>query len=336
MFKKGVFFLLIVGFMLGSVTIFAGGSQEQADEKAETTGGPVEISIGASPPGGSWYPTAIAMGDLLAKGYAELHDNELKFSIGIAGGTGNVMAVDSGEMSFGLTDGSVANAGYKGTEPYEKEFNNIRSLIVLEPAAYQYVCLKEKDIYEMEDLKGKSVNAMPRGFGSEVTNKLILSAFDMSYDDFSRVEHLGYSESVNLLRDNRVDAVLFATCAFPHSAIIELSTVRDIRILGFTEEEVKRIREVESSFTPFIMPAGTYEGQDEDILTVADNEVLIVNKDVSDDVAYAMTKSIIENIKVLGDVNAALKDLVPKNMAQEFGIPVHPGAQKYFEEVGLK
>jgi len=295
----------------------------------------VDISIGASPPGGSWYPMAIAIGDLLAKTYAEITDDQLRFSIGIAGGMGNVIAAHNGDLSFGFTDGSVANAGFDGQEPYEAELKNVRSIGVLEPSVYQYATLAAKDIYNMYDFKGKAVNAMPRGFGSEVANAQVLQALGMSYDDFSKVEYLGYSEAVSLLKDGRLDGILFATCAFPHAAIIELTTMRDARILGFTEEEIRKIKELQPSFTPFIIPAGSYRGQDEDVLTISDNEVIIANKDVPDEIAYAMAKAICENLETLKIVNASLEALTPELLSQEFGIPVHPGALKYYKEVGL-
>ena len=154
----------------------------------------------------------------------------------------------------------------------------------------------------------------------------------MSYEDLGKVEYLPFAESVELMKNRQLDATL-QSAGLGVASLKDLSTSIPISVVSVPAEVAEKLG------APYIaqsIPANTYEGQAEDVPTVAVINYLVTNSDVSDDLAYQMTKLMYDNLDTLKAAHAATADVDVQNALQGMPVPVHPGAQKYYDEVGVK
>lgn len=311
-------------------------NDDAIDDESDGTAEPLsltDVTIMASPVGGAWYPLAVSLGQLLEKEYGT------RVNIGPGGGVSNIIACHNGEGHFGITTSNALFDALSQDPPFDQQENIIDGFYMIAsiyPNVAHFMVLEESDIYTIDDLRGKAVNVKPRGWSAEAANKQILEALGMSYDDFGATEFLGYSESVELMVDGRIDAIMNPVAPAPHSAYIDLTTRRDVRFLELTDDEIESIRNRQPAFQVGVIPAGTYNNVDSDVKSVQIPLVLIASKETPDDVAYAMAKHIIENIDTLAETNVAMKNSTPDYIASDIGIETHPGALKYYEEIGIR
>ena len=154
---------------------------------------------------------------------------------------------------------------------------------------------------------------------------------DMSYDDLGKTEYLPFGESVELIKNRQLDATL-------QSAGLGVASIKDLALsLPVTIVSVPN-SVAETLGAPFIaatIPAGTYEGQSEDVPTLAITNILVTHSDVSDEIAYQMTKQLFENLDDMVAAHAAAKAISAENGPKGLPLPLHPGAERYYKEKGL-
>ncbi len=158
-----------------------------------------------------------------------------------------------------------------------------------------------------------------------------MAAAGMSYDDLSKTEYLPFAESVELIKNRQLDATL-QSAGLGVSSIKDLATSLDITVVSVPGELV------ESLGAPYIeatIPAGTYKGQDADVPTVAVVNFLVTHEGVSDDMAYAMTKELFENLPELEAAHQAATQIKLENAIAGMPLPLHSGAERYYKEKGL-
>jgi hypothetical protein len=153
----------------------------------------------------------------------------------------------------------------------------------------------------------------------------------MSYDDLGRVEYLPFAESVELIKNRQLDATL-QSAGLGVASIRDLATSLPISVVAVPPEIVAKIGE---PYTEATIPAGTYEGQEDDVPTAAVGNFLITHADVPDDTVYQMTRLVFENLDTLAAAHAAAKAIDPAKAAQGVPVPLHPGAERYYREAGL-
>lgn len=167
--------------------------------------------------------------------------------------------------------------------------------------------------------------------GTELNARAILGAAGMSYDDLGKTEYLPYAESVELMKNRQLDATL-QSAGLGVASLKDLSTSMDINVVAVPEEIVEKLG---APYVPGTIPAGTYEGQDEDVPTAAIVNFMITHSDVSDEVAYQMTKLLWENLPALRSAHTAANAIKLENALQGMPVPLHPGAEKFYKEKGL-
>lgn len=243
----------------------------------------------------------------------------------------NLLQQGRGEIAFALGD-SVQDAWAGNTEAgFPAQLDKLRAIAAIYPNYVQIVASAESGITDLEGLRGKSLSVGAPASGTELNARAIFEAAGMSYQDLSKIEYLPFGESVELIKNRQLDATL-------QSAGLGVASIKDLAISMPTNVVAVPTDIAESMGAPFLaatIPAGTYEGQAEDISTVAITNILVTHSDVSDEVAYQMAKLLFENLDQMVAAHAAARAIDPEQAAQGLPIPLHPGAERYFKEAGL-
>jgi TRAP transporter TAXI family solute receptor len=199
---------------------------------------------------------------------------------------------------------------------------------------YEVVVRDESPLKTIYDLKGKKVSVGAMGSGIEGKTRIIFKIYGLTYDDIDTV-FLGSNKGVNALKDGVVDAAVVMGYP-PTRAIVSISTVRKVRILPMKEEMITRITTEHPFLSPFTILPNTYKNQPATIRVVAENSSICFSSKMPDDTVYKIVKTTFEHLDYLGKIHQAGKRLsLEKACSLKIGVPYHPGAIRYFKEVGI-
>ncbi|WP_312170999.1 TAXI family TRAP transporter solute-binding subunit [Stutzerimonas kunmingensis] len=244
----------------------------------------------------------------------------------------NLLQAGRGELAFSLGD-SVADA-WNGVEDagFKAPLKRLRAIAGTYNNYIQIVASEESGIKTLEDLKGKRISVGAPKSGTELNARAIFKAAGLDYKDMGRVEFLPYAESVELIKNRQLDATL-------QSSGLGMAAIRDLAStmpVTFVEIPAAVVEKIESdAYQAGVIPAGTYDGQDADVPTVAITNILVSHEKVSDEVAYQMTKLMFDNLSSLGNAHSAAKDIKLENAPKNLPIPLHPGAERFYKEAGV-
>ncbi|EXF42720.1 periplasmic binding protein [Pseudomonas sp. BAY1663] len=244
----------------------------------------------------------------------------------------NLLQAGRGELALSLGD-SVADA-WNGVEDagFKAPLKRLRAIAGTYNNYIQIVASKESGIKTLEDLKGKRISVGAPKSGTELNARAIFKAAGLAYEDMGRVEFLPYAESVELIKNRQLDATLQSS-GLGMAAIRDLASTMPVTFVEIPDSVVEKIES--DAYLPGVIPAGTYDGQDADVPTVAITNILVTHDKVSDEVAYQMTKLMFDNLSALGNAHSAAKDIKLENATKNLPIPLHPGAERYYKEVGV-
>ena len=244
----------------------------------------------------------------------------------------NLLQAGRGEIAFTL--GDALNEAWKGNEEagFKTPLKKLRTIAAIYPNYIQIVANADSGIKTLADLKGKRVAVGAPKSGTELNARDIFKGAGMSYKDFAKVEYLPFGESVELMKNRQLDATLISA-GLGVAAIRDLATAVKIVIVPIPADVVARIGE--AAYQSGTVPANTYNGQTDAVATVAIQNFLVSHEGVSTDAAYKMTKAIFEHLPELQAAHAAAKAISKENAAKAPPAPLHPGAEKYYREVGL-
>ncbi|MDO6587254.1 TAXI family TRAP transporter solute-binding subunit [Salipiger sp. 1_MG-2023] len=278
---------------------------------------------------GVYYPLGVAIADIYAKNIpdARAQVQSTKASVENL----NLLQQGRGEIGFALGD-SVKDA-YEGNAEvgFSKPLDKLRSIAAIYPNYIQIAASADAGVITAAELAGKSVSVGAAKSGTEVNARKILGALDMTYDDLGKVEYLPFAESVELMKNRQLDATLQSS-GLGSAALKDLSSTQDVTYVSIPEDVAGKLG---APYAAGIIPAGTYPGQDEDISTLTITNILVTSSDVSDELAYQMTKLLFENLDQLKAAHAAAGAIDIQNAIKNSPIPMHPGAEKYYKEQGL-
>ncbi|CDG51374.1 MULTISPECIES: TAXI family TRAP transporter solute-binding subunit [Halomonadaceae] len=290
-----------------------------------------QLSIATGGTGGVYYP--------IGGGFAEMINNHIEGAQATAEVTGasveNMGLIMRGDADLALALADTVYQAYTGTDDFEgRQIENTRALASVYPNAVQLVTLTESDIESIADLAGKRVSVGAPGSGTELNARALLEANGISYEDFTP-QRLNFNETADAIRDGDIDAG-FWSVGPPTSSILNLAATRDIRLIGLSDEEVANAQEEEAVFAPYQLAAGMYDGMDEAVQTIGIPNVLVVNADMDEELAYQLTQLLFENTDELIAVHPAANDTTVEFTMESTPVPLHPGALRYFEEVGAE
>ncbi|AQU83407.1 MAG: TAXI family TRAP transporter solute-binding subunit [Halomonas sp.] len=288
-----------------------------------------QLSIATGGTGGVYYP--------IGGGFAEMINNHIEGAQATAEVTGasveNMGLIMRGDADLALVLADTAYQAFTGTGDFEsRQIENTRALASVYPNAVQLVTLADSDIQSIADLAGKRVSVGAPGSGTELNARALLEANGVSYSDFTP-QRLNFNETADAIRDGDIDAG-FWSVGPPTSSILNLAATRNIRLIGFSDEEIANAQEAEAVFAPYELAAGMYDGMDEAVQTIGIPNVLVVNADMDEELAYQLTQLLFENIDELIAVHPAANDTTVEFTMNSTPVPLHPGAIRYFEEVG--
>ena len=343
--KKALSLLLILVLMLSIITGCSPKEEPAATEPAttaaagETTAAATEpaaqdpefnnvfVNIGTGGTAGTYFP--------LGGAFAEIWNNNIKGINATAQSTGasvaNINLLVDGEVEVVIVQNDTALYAHDGVMMFDgAPYDKLRGLATLYSEPLQIVTT-DPSIKTVADLKGKNVAVGAIGSGVEANARQIIAAAGMDFEKDINAKFLSFAEASSGLKDKQVDAA-FLTAGIPTAAIQDLSAQNDVFIVAIEGSIADTLKADYKFFTDFIIPANTYKGQTEDVQSLTVKSMLCVSADMEDDLAYALTKQIYENLDRVVLAHNVGKFITLETALEAMPIPVHPGAQRYFDE----
>ncbi|MDN5788737.1 TAXI family TRAP transporter solute-binding subunit [Pseudorhodobacter sp.] len=243
----------------------------------------------------------------------------------------NLLQQGKGELALALGDSvkfaweGNADAGFKA--PLDK----LRGVAAAYPNYIQIAATADSGIKVLADLKGKSLSVGAPKSGTELNTRAILEAAGMSYEDLGKVEYLPFAESVELQKNRQLDATV-QSAGLGVASIKDLATSMPTTMVAVPADVVEKLG---APFVAGVIPAGTYEGQTEDVPTVAIMNFFVTSADVPEETVYQMTKVMFENLPTLVAAHKSAAGITLDTALNGMPLPLHPGAERYYKEVGL-
>ncbi len=324
-FKRGVVLLLVLSLM---ATLIIGCQQESNEpqpdnEKVE----PVFINIGTGGTAGTYYPLGGAIAEILKTNIPGA--NATAESTGAS--AANINMLNNGELNLALVQNDVSYYAELGIELFQEQgkIEGLKAMATLYPEVCQIITTKNTGITSVTQFAGKKIAVGAAGSGVEANARQILAAYGFSYEDINP-QYLSFAEAAAGLKDGNIDAA-FITAGTPTSAVLDLSAQNDVVLLPIDAAVADQLVEEFPFYTKVTITADVYN-LEADVDTLAVKAMLVATDEMSEDMAYNITKAIFENLDKLGAAHTAGK-LVSLETAQDgISIPLHPGAEKYFNE----
>lgn len=322
--KKGKFgrtFLLGL-FSLALAASFSSPGQA-ADER---------IAIGTASTGGTWYPLGGGVANLINKYikgyYASAHPS--------GGSIENIRAIVKKQDGMALSMPDAAFYAYEGQQAFKgAPQKDIRGLFSTYPIDIQIYVPDDSPIKGIADIKAKQyrVAVGAPGSGTEAMARYVLGVYGITYDDIDE-QFLSATETSAAMKDGNID-VGIVTLGTPAPTLMDLCTQRKIRFLDIEPEVAKKINKAFPAYFERVIPAGTYKDMEKPHHTLAWMGIFIVNKDMSEELAYNILKSVFDHKDELDKIHTKFKQITLEDATKGMPIPLHPGAVKFFKERGI-
>ena len=289
--------------------------------------------------GGTYHPVGTAIATLTK---VKLLPKQ-KFSltaVNSAGSGANVQALGAGTADFAILQGLYGSYAATGTGPISEPQNNLRSVTMLWQNVEQFLVANEKvksgTVSDLMGLKGQSAGMGKQNSGTLGSNKVLLSGLGLDISGDFDLVYAGYGPTADALANGQIVAAGIPSGP-PTGAITKLMAANtgEFTILDVTSTEAKKMDGGRLLWTPYVIKAGTYPGQDKDIKTIAQPNFLGVNAGVDENHVYLLTKTMYENLPFLQAIHPATKVMALEKAMAGLPIPLHPGAAKYYKEMGM-
>lgn len=323
--KKSLLLLLLISIL----SIFAACTKHK-EELPDV--GSIELSFATGGTSGTYYPLGGAISNLWNNMI-----KDIKVTIQPSGASvENLNRLASGEVDLALAMNNIADQAFKGEgESFTTPINNFYAIGVVYPEVVHVITTKDSGINSIADLSGKDVNPGPIGSGTFLTANEIMKVFGVDPMSDINSKPGSFLEAINGLKDGTIDAA-FAVFAFPASAVIEIGTYKDVKILEIKGDELAKLKETIPFATPFTITSGEYKGQEEDVQTIALQAVLYSKETLSEELGYKLAKIMYENTEEIAKGHGRGKQISIHRALDGVSTTLHPGAFKYFEEQGIK
>ncbi len=311
----------IIGIAAATMLGCSGGSDS----------GPRFLSVGTAPPGGAFFVVGGAI--------AQVVDENTKTagwqvsSEATKGTQENIHRLAKDELDFALANAAISYFAVRGEGKWEGK-QEIRAVMTLAPNVALFITPRNSGVNTLADLKGKRVIVGPAGAGFDYFLRPILQAHGVTYDDFTPL-HNTQAGSVDMLSD-RSAAAAFLGGAVPTASIMQASASQDLYFVPFDATAKASLFEQYPFFSPAKIPAGTYRGQTEEFAGMnVGNMHLITRASLDEETVYAFTKALYEHRAEVVKKHPAGRAINPKNIVRDTGTSFHPGAIRYYKEIGI-
>jgi len=317
--KKSNYLMTI--FMITLIFVFSFGFNSFAVNKM--------LSIGTGGITGTYYP----LGGCMANIISQYVTGVTATAEATGGSVANMRMLQTGEVQLAFVGASSSYPVFLGLPPYEKDpCDKVRSIASLYPEAHQIIVLKNSGINSIDDLRGKKIAVGAPGSGTALSAEIVLKEHGISFEDFTPI-YLSFNEGVTGLKDGTVDAVIIFAGA-PTSSVIDVTSTLDVKLLSYDPAAKKRLLENYDYFVLVTLPKDMYRGMEEDVYTLGTPAILATSIEQDEEFIYEITKAIFEHTKELGEAHVQGKNINLENAILGLPMPLHPGAEKYYKEVG--
>ena len=301
------------------------------------------FSIGTGGPTGVYFQVGNAVCKMVATIQSPDHgrkkgtDKAYRCSAPSTGGsTYNIGQIMQGELQFGVAQSDWQYHAYNGTRPDKvKPYDKLRAVFSAHPEPFQIIARKGSRIKDWNSLKGKKVNIGNPGSGQRGTFEVLMEAHGVDTGYFGSTSELTSSEQSGALCDKKIDAFGY-TVGVPNAGVAQSTDGCGASIINLDTDAVKKLVADNPFYAFATIPKGTYKTSKKDVTTFGVMASFVTSADVSDDLVYAVTKAVFENLDSFKKQHPAFANLDPKKMIKDgLSAPLHPGAIKYYKEKGL-
>jgi TRAP transporter TAXI family solute receptor len=280
---------------------------------------------------GVYYPLAGAISNIAHKNLPDI-----KITVESSGASvANAKLIASGDADMAILQNDIAFYALQGVKPmFDKPVANIRGVTSLYQEHCQIQARKDAKIASVKDLKGKRVCVAPWA-AARANAMQILEMYGMKFDDFSKVERLTATESSDYLKDGRIDAAFYSV-GVGAAGLVDTAMTVDCVIVPVDGSQRDALMKKYPFFTQAVVPKGAYKGIEADVPTVAVMAILVARAEMEEGMAYQITKAIFDNLADIERAHAKGKELKLQTALTGMSIPLHPGAEKFFKEKGIK
>ncbi len=328
--KKGL--LIALAIMLAiTMSVSAGGAADSSNAPQRQF-----ATIGTGGVTGVYYPAGGSISKMVNK-KSDVYG--LKVTVESTGGSVfNINAVMAGDLEFGIVQSDRQTQAWEGTAEWKDAGpqKDLRAVCALYPESVTLMAAVDANINSIEDLKGKVVNIGNPGSGNRGNAIIALENAGLNWETDIKAESLKASEAAKMLQDGRIDAY-FYTVGHPNGSFKEATAgKRKVKFVPITN--IDKLLEKYPYYAKSVIPIEYYPNaaNTEDVETFGVKATLITSAKVPDDVVYAVTKEVFDNLEDFKSLHPAFGVLTKENMMEGLTAPLHPGALKYFKEAGLK
>ncbi len=280
--------------------------------------------------GGTYYP----FGGAIANIWNTKIENMNVTAQATGASAENLRLINKGEAEYAIVQNDVMDYAYNGTDLFEGEkLENIMTIGTLYPEVVQIAVSKDSGIKSVADFKGKRISVGDAGSGVEFNAKQIMEGYGLTFDDIKK-SNLSFKESAEGIQNGTLDGC-FITAGVPNAALQELAFTAGLSLVPVDGEAAKKICEKYGYYTQTTIPGGTYKGTDSDTQALAIKATLAVSAKLDEETVYEMTKALFENLSDLATAHAKGKEVSAQSAVTGVSVPFHPGAKRYFSELGL-
>lgn len=294
-----------------------------------------DFTVSAGSIGGAWY---VLMTTIFETYTANI--DGLRYNAVPGGSVANPIAVSTGSSQFALAYSTNLFAAKQGQEPYDGKLDNLRAIANMKITAYIHPFVTERlGLDSLNEISEKQlplkIDTGPRGSGGELAASRVLAAHGASYDNIrawgGEITHSPYREAMDRVRDGHIDAFMNDEI-LGQPLFAEFASDDNVILLGQNAEAIAYLQE-NFGYVPAVIPAGTYDGQTEDLPTTTQSAVFFTRADMPDDLVYEMTKLLFERKDDLVAGHASFANLDPMAGPHGVAIPLHPGAERFYREI---
>lgn len=321
---------VVTALMMLALCLTGCGGGNKAEQGGNTAPAETRLIFASGGTSGTYFPVAGAI--------AQVWGNAVPGLVVDVQSTGasaeNLNLLNKGDAEIAIVQNDVMYYANTATEGFAEAAPNegFLTLGTVYPEVCQLVVDANAGIETVADLKGKAVSIGAMGSGVESNAKQILAAAGLTVEDI-QAQNLDFAESANAIKDKSIVAA-FVTAGTPTTAVTELATTNDIKVLSLGEDVIQSLCETYSFYTPYEIAADVYNAA-EPTQTVAVKATIVVKADLDEELVYNMTKGLFENLDAVAAAHDKGKEMSLEGAIEGVSVPLHPGAAKYYQEQGL-
>ena len=290
------------------------------------------LTMGTGSSGGTYY----ALGGVMATSMEKRMDGITISPQASGASVENMNMINAGEFDLGIAMNATAVLAHEGKEAFEgNAVTNVRAIGVVYHEVYQIVAAASTGAKNVEDLKGLKIAIGPAGSGTVGCTQAVFAAAGLDINEDIEPQNDAFGDAATKMQDGHIDAAC-NTLTVPASSIQEMLTAMDLNYINISDEILATIQETQPYYSRYVIPAGTYDRQTEDINTITCEAVLYCRADLDEDTVYQITKAFYESAEDIKAGHTAGKDISLEGALNGVTTPIHPGAAKYYEEMGIE